>query len=141
MGARVEAELSPKKRGLAPAGVYSMPESVTPVSNVLISGDLLFLSGQAGLTADGQLIDADAPSEIRQALTNLRICLEAGGCTPDDCLQVTCYLASLDDFEAYNDVFREFFTAPYPARVTVQAGLLMNLRVEISAIARIPAQA
>lgn len=104
-----------RKRAIAPEGVFNMPESVTPVSNVLISGDLLFLSGQAGLTKDGKLVDANAQSEVRQALTNLKICLESAGCDADDCLQVTCYLASLDDFQAYNDVFREFFHKPYPS--------------------------
>jgi enamine deaminase RidA (YjgF/YER057c/UK114 family) len=51
----------------------------------------------------------------------LRHCLEAAGSSLDHVLKVTTFLADLADFEAYNDVYQQYFSAPYPARTTVQA--------------------
>ena len=69
----------------------------------------------------------------------MQACLEAAGCGLDDVVKVNAFLADLADFEGYNAVYREHFTAPYPARTTVQAGLPAGLLVEIEAVARIPA--
>ena len=54
-------------------------------------------------------------------------------------VKVNAFLADLGDFEGYNEVYREYFSAPYPARTTVQAGLPPGLLVEIEAVARLPA--
>lgn len=53
-------------------------------------------------------------------------------------MKVTAFLADLGEFAAYNDVYRGYFDAPYPARTTVQAGLPAGLLVEIEAVARRP---
>lgn len=49
---------------------------------------------------------------------------------------MTAFLTDLTDFEVYNEVYRQYFSTPYPARTTVQAGLAPGLRLEVEAIAR-----
>jgi 2-iminobutanoate/2-iminopropanoate deaminase len=107
-----------------------------PYSPVVVSGDHVFTAGQVAFDEAGGLVGDTMDGQARRALENLRSCLEAAGCTLDDVVKVNAYLADLADFDAYNTVYREFFTAPYPARTTVQAGLPPGLLVEIEAVAR-----
>jgi enamine deaminase RidA (YjgF/YER057c/UK114 family) len=71
-------------------------------------------------------------------MANLVACLRAAGCTLDDVVKVSAFLADLDDFEAFNRVYAEHFAPPYPVRTTVRAGLADGLLVEIDAVARKP---
>jgi 2-iminobutanoate/2-iminopropanoate deaminase len=115
------------------------PEVATPkapYSPVVVSGDHVFTAGQVAFDETGALVGDTMDEQARRALENLRSCLEAAGCTLDDVVKVNAYLADLADFDAYNAAYREFFTAPYPARTTVQAGLPPGLLVEIEAVAR-----
>ena len=64
--------------------------------------------------------------------------MEAAGCTLDDVVKVNAYLVDLGDFPAYNEVYVEFFSQPYPARTSVQAGLPAGVLIEIEAVARKP---
>ena len=102
-------------------------------------GDLLFVSGQVPRDArTGQLLGDDIRAQTRGVLGNLRRVLEAGGATLDDVVAVNAYLADPDDWEAFNQVYRETFAAPYPTRTTVGAAL-RGILVEVSAIAVRPA--
>ena len=76
--------------------------------------------------------------QTTQVLANLRACLAAAGCDLDDVQKVNVFLADLADFEAFNAVYREAFSAPYPARTTVQVGLPPGLLIEVEAVARLP---
>jgi 2-iminobutanoate/2-iminopropanoate deaminase len=71
-------------------------------------------------------------------LENVGSCLPAAGCELADVVKVTVFLADLGEFSAFNDVYREHFDEPYPARTTVQAGLPARILVEIEAVARRP---
>jgi 2-iminobutanoate/2-iminopropanoate deaminase len=123
------------RQALQPDGV-AVPKP--PYSPVIVSGDLVYTAGQAPFDVDGKLVSDDVAEQTRQTLTNLGACLAAAGCGFEDVLKVNAYLTSLDDFPAYNEVYLEFFDAPYPARTTVQAGLV-GFKVEIEAVARKPA--
>lgn len=107
-----------------------------PYSPVVISGDAVYTAGQIANDADGNLVEGGIAEQTRQALQNVRTCLEAAGCTMDDVVKVNAYLADLGDFAGYNQVYVEFFDAPYPARTSVQAGLPAGVLVEIEAVAR-----
>jgi 2-iminobutanoate/2-iminopropanoate deaminase len=107
-----------------------------PFSSVVVSGDLVYTAGQVGHDADGSLVAGGIEEQTRQTLENVRACLVAAGCTLDDVRKVTAFLADLGDFDGYNRVYREFFSEPYPARTSVQAGLPDGVRVEIEAFAR-----
>ncbi len=59
--------------------------------------------------------------ETRTTLENVRQILEAGGCTFEDVVKCTCYIADINDFDAFSRTCREYFNHPRPARTTVQA--------------------
>lgn len=99
----------------------------------------MYTAGQVGFDADGQLVAGGIAEQTTQALTNLALCLRAAGCALGDVVKVNVFLVDLSEFEAFNAVYREAFDEPYPARTTVQAGLPSGIRVEIEAVARIPA--
>jgi 2-iminobutanoate/2-iminopropanoate deaminase len=107
-----------------------------PYSPVVVSGDTVWTAGQVAHDADGNLIDGGIAEQTRRSLENVRSCLEAAGCTMDDVVKVNAYLADLGDMAGYNEVYREFFDEPYPARSSVGAGLPPGVLVEIEAIAR-----
>jgi len=109
-----------------------------PYSPVVVSGDHVYTAGQVAFDDTGAVVGDGMVAQTRQALTNVRSCLVAAGCTLDDVVKVNAYLADLADFDAYNAVYREFFTEPYPVRTTVQVGLPPGLLVEIEAVARRP---
>jgi 2-iminobutanoate/2-iminopropanoate deaminase len=116
------------------------PEGVArpkaPYSPVAVAGDLVFTAGQVGFDVGGELVSGGISAQTRQALENLRACLRAAGCDVGDVVKVTAFLTDLGDFEAYNTVYREFFSEPFPARTTVGAVLPGGILVEIEAVAR-----
>jgi 2-iminobutanoate/2-iminopropanoate deaminase len=122
-----------KARALQPEGV-ARPKA--PYSPVVVDGDLVLTAGQVAFDTGGDLVPGGIEKQTRQALENLRACLNAAGCELVDVLKVTAFLADLGDFQAYNAVYREFFEEPYPARTTVGAALPEGILVEIEAIAR-----
>jgi 2-iminobutanoate/2-iminopropanoate deaminase len=97
----------------------------------------LFISGQVGQDpATGALIDGDVTAQAHQALRNLAAVLEVAGKTLDDVERVGVYLADMADFEAMNEVYREHFRTPYPARTAIGvAALPLGAAVEFDAIA------
>lgn len=107
-----------------------------PYAPVAIVGDMVYTAGQTGVDASGAVVDGGIEAQTRRALENIRLCLEAAGCSLGDVVKVNAYLTNLDDFPVYNDVYREFFDEPYPARTTVGASLASGLLVEIDAVAR-----
>jgi reactive intermediate/imine deaminase len=115
-----------------------MPPPEPPYSPVVVSGDLVFVSGQVALDETGALVEGGIESQVERVLDNLERCLAAAGCTLDDVLKVTAFLADLGDFPAFNDVYARRFTAPHPARSTVGVRLAEGLLVEVEAVARRP---
>ena len=104
-----------------------------------MSGDLVYTAGQVAFDASGTLVSGGIAEQTTQVLANLRACLLAAGCTLDDVVKVNVFLLDLAEFDAFNEVYRAAFVEPYPVRTTVQAGLPGGIRVEIEAVARIPA--
>jgi 2-iminobutanoate/2-iminopropanoate deaminase len=109
-----------------------------PYSPAVVSGDHVYTAGQVAFDADGAVVPGGVAEQTRQAFANLQRCLEAAGCTLDDVVKVNAFLTDLANFDDFNEVYREAFSEPYPARTTVQAGLVAGLLVEIEAIARRP---
>lgn len=108
-----------------PAGAYSA---------AIRAGDLVFISGQVPKHPDTGRVEGDVAQQTRQVLANLRTVLGGAGATLDDVVSVTAYLADIGDWDAFNAVYAETFTRPYPTRTTIGAGL-HGFLVEISAIA------
>ena len=123
------------REALQPEGL-AVPKP--PYSPVVVSGDTIYTAGQIANGPDGNLVGGGIAEQARQTLENVRTCLEAAGCSMDDVVKVNAYLADLGDFPGYNEVYVEFFSQPYPARTSVQAGLPAGVLIEIEAIARKP---
>jgi 2-iminobutanoate/2-iminopropanoate deaminase len=121
------------REALQPEGI-AKPQA--PYSPVVVSGDLVATAGQVAFDEDGELVRGGIEEQARQVFENLSTCLAAAGCGLEDVIKVTTFLSDLGDFPAYNGVYEEYFSAPYPARTTVQAGLAPGLLIEVEALAR-----
>jgi 2-iminobutanoate/2-iminopropanoate deaminase len=113
------------------------PQAIGPYSQAIRVGDLLFVSGQIPLDpATGAIVDGDVAAQTRQLMQNLEAILEAAGASFDHVVRTTIYLLDMNDFASVNEVYGACFSAPAPARATVQvARLPRDARVEIDAIA------
>ena len=113
------------------------PAAIGPYSQAVRMGNLLFCSGQIPLDpATGELVTGDVAAQTRQVFANLGAVLSEAGASFDHVARTTVYLADMSDFAAMNAVYATFFSAPAPARSTIQAaGLPRNARVEIDVIA------
>lgn len=112
----------------APIGPYSQA--------VKASGVMLFVSGQIPYTPAGELAAEDIAGQTRQVLHNVEAVLAAAGFGLDHVVKTSVFLQDLNDFEAMNTVYAEFFGAVKPARAAVEvARLPKDVKVEIEAIA------
>jgi 2-iminobutanoate/2-iminopropanoate deaminase len=118
------------------------PDAIGPYSQGILSGSLLFTSGQIPLDpAAGSLVSGGIQSETKQALENLKAVLEAGGAGLKDVVKTTVYMTDLSEFAQMNEVYGIYFSGEPPARSTVGvASLPRGARVEIEAVAVVPKQ-
>ena len=108
-----------------------------PFSEAVRAGDTLYLSGQVGIKPGTmQLVPGGTAEEARQALENIKASLEAHGYSMRNIVKCTVMLADIGEWAAFNEVYKTFFSAPYPARSAFGAnGLALGARVEIECIA------
>jgi 2-iminobutanoate/2-iminopropanoate deaminase len=113
------------------------PAAIGPYSQAIGVGELVFCSGQVGLDpATGELVSGGVEAEAERALRNLAAVLDAAGCSWNDVVKTTIFLADIGDFVAVNGVYAQQMPDPPPARSTFQvAALPRGARVEIEAIA------
>ena len=114
------------------------PKPLGPYSQAIIEGDFIFVAGQ-GCTnpLTGKLERGDVRSETKQVFANLGAILQAAGSSLGDVVKCNVYLRDINDFGAMNEVYATHFTAPFPARTTIQAGALPGgIAVEIECIAK-----
>ena len=115
----------------------SAPAALGPYTQAIRAGQFLFVSGQVPIDpATGQLVGGSIADQTRRALENIGAILQAGGASFQQVVRSTVYLADLGDFSAMNDVYATFFTAPQPARSTIQAARLpRDARIQVDVIA------
>jgi len=123
------------REALQPEGI-AKPQA--PYSPVVVSGDLVATAGQVAFDEDGELVADGIEEQARRVFENLSRCLAAAGCGLDDVIKVTTFLSDFGDFTTYNEVYKKYFSPPYPARTTVQTGLAPGLRIEVEVLARKP---
>lgn len=113
------------------------PKAIGPYSQAVRSGNTLYLSGQTPLdAATGVLVAGDITAQARQVFENLKAVLAAAGASFDDVVRVGIYLTDLGNFTAVNEVMKQYFHEPYPARSTIGvAALPRDAQVEIDMIA------
>lgn len=112
------------------------PEAIGPYSQAVRAGGFLFVSGQIPLTPEGLLVEGDIRQQTERVMENLKAILEAAGSGLHRVVQTTCFLADMEDFPAFNEVYARYFAPPYPARATVAVRALpRGVRVEVACIA------
>lgn len=121
-----------------PVSTDQAPKPVGPYSQAVLDGDTIYVAGQGpGNPQTGQLEMGDVPSQTRRTLDNMKAILEAAGSSLDKVLRCNVYLKDINDFAAMNQVYATYFTTPFPARTTIQAGALPGgISVEIDCIAK-----
>lgn len=113
------------------------PAAIGPYSQALISGNMLFASGQIPINPeDGQIVEGDITIQTTQVMKNITAILEAAGASFENVIKTTCFLKNMDDFAAFNNVYAQYFIGK-PARSCVAAQKLPKdvlCEVEIIAI-------
>lgn len=112
------------------------PAAIGPYSQAVKHGNLVFLSGQIPLDPGTmELVAGGIQEQTRRVFSNLQAVAVAAGASLDDALKVNISLTDLNDFAAVNDVMKEVFAEPFPARACVQvAALPKGANVEIEVI-------
>ncbi len=112
------------------------PQAIGPYSQAVKAGNLMFISGQIPLNpSTGDLISGSIEDEANQVLNNLKNICEAAGHSLEDVVKITIFLTDLSNFAIVNEVMKQHFEEPYPARATVEvSGLPLGVNVEIEAI-------
>ena len=128
------AKDKPKVEFLNSGKVY--PAGV-PLAEAVRVGDTLYLSGQIGIQPGTlKLVPGGIKEEAKQTLTNIRTTLEAHGYSMKDVVKCTVMLADISKWGDFNEVYKTFFSEPYPARSAIGAnGLAIGAQVEVECIA------
>ena len=102
----------------------------------IVTGDLVFTSGQIGVDAKGQIVEGGIEAQTEQVFRNLATVLEAAGSSVDNIVKATVFLADMNDYNTMNELYRKHFKGDPPARTTVQvARLPRDAKIEIEAVA------
>lgn len=111
------------------------PEAIGPYSQAVISGGMLYTSGQIPIDPQTGKIAEGAEAQARQVFTNLKNLIAAGGGSIENTVKTTVFIKNMEDFAVINSVYAEFFTKPYPARSCVEvARLPKDVLLEAEAI-------
>lgn len=117
---QIETDTAP-----APGGAYSQG---------IAAGSVVYLSGQGPFVpGTGEKLEGTFAEQARQAFENLAAVAEAAGASLSDAVRVGVYLRDMTDFPTMNELYREYFDDPLPARTTVQSNL-PGFSIEVDAI-------
>ena len=114
------------------------PAAIGPYSQAVWAGDLLFASGQIPMDpATGDIVAGGVQAQAHQSLKNVKAILEAAKLGFENVVKATVFIKDMNDFAAINEVYAEYFTAPFPARSCVEvARLPRDILVEVEVIAK-----
>lgn len=124
-----------KKQVITGEGI---PKSHLPFSPGVMAGDFVFISGQASVDETGKIVNESFADECRRSFENVKKILAAAGLDFSDVVQVRNYVAKQEDLAEFNQIYREYFSAPFPARTTLIGclGELLKFEVDVTAIKR-----
>ncbi len=112
------------------------PFGAGPYSPAIRAGGFVFLSGIGALDpVTHEILGDDVAAQTRQTMTNIIAILRAGNVTLEDVVKMDVYLQNPDDYEVFNAVYAEYFTPPYPARLTVGAGQVWDMLIKMDCVA------
>ena len=109
-----------------------------PLSPAVRAGDFVFVSGQTPVDDDGNVVSGGIAAETDQVLKNVAAALELAGCSMADVVKTTVWLRDRGDFVAFNEVYGKHFPSEPPARTTAESRLMIDIAVEIEAVAYKP---
>ena len=112
----------------------NIPKSHLPFSPGIVSGDYLFVSGQASVDDTGAIVNDTFEGECRRSFENLKRIVEAAGASLDDAVQVRNYVGKQEYLAEFNAIYRDYFNAPYPARTTLIGCLGELLKFEVDVV-------
>lgn len=127
----MRAQVSTEK-GAAPKGPYSQA--------IIADGLQVYVSGQGPVDPQtGELLLGSFREQAAQTFENIGVLLGAAGASWEDVVKVNAYLADMNDFGEFNEVYAQYLSTPYPARTTVQSDL-NRIAIEVDCIAVVPRQ-
>lgn len=122
---------------MKPVSTDKAPAAIGPYSQATLAGNMIFLSGQLPIDpATGAFPEGGVSEQTRQSLANVKAILNEAGFEMSDVVKTTVFLADMGDFAAMNEVYKENFSAPFPARSAVAVKTLpKGALVEVECIA------
>lgn len=117
----------------------SAPVPAGPYSPAIKAGSMLFVSGQTPeKPGTDQLVEGGIKEQTKQVMENIKNIIGAAGCTMDSVVKVNTHLLDIKNFKDYNEIYRTYFTEPFPARTTVQSVIPGGALIEVDVIALLP---
>lgn len=114
------------------------PAAIGPYSQAIISGDLVYTSGQIAIIPETGELAAGLEAQANQVFKNLTELLKAAGSDMSKVIKTTVFIKHMDDFSAINAIYAQYFTQPFPARSCVEvARLPKDVLLECEAIAEL----
>lgn len=112
--------------------------SHVPLSPAVRAGDFVFVSGQVPVGKDGKIVEGGIGAQTTKVLENVSAALGLAGCTMSDIVKTTVWLKRAEDFLEFNAAYAPFFPKDPPARSTAESRLMIDILVEIEAVAYKP---
>jgi 2-iminobutanoate/2-iminopropanoate deaminase len=105
---------------------------------ILAAGRYVFISGQGSVDPEtGNFVGDTFEEQTIRTFDNLKAIAEAAGATLKDFVKVNAYLNDMGNFAKFNEIYRRYFSEPYPARTTVHSAML-GMMIEVDGIAVLP---
>jgi 2-iminobutanoate/2-iminopropanoate deaminase len=112
--------------------------SHVPLSPAVRAGDFIFISGQVPTGSDGSVVDGGIEPQTRQVLENVKAALALAGAGMEHVVKTTVFLEDARDFGGMNKVYATYFATEPPTRSTLECRLMIDIKVEIEAVAYMP---
>ncbi|WP_101433318.1 RidA family protein [Brucella melitensis] len=112
--------------------------SHVPLSPAVCVGDMVYVSGQVPVGPNGQIVEGGIEAQTRQVLENIKAALALAGAAMEDVVKTTVWLEDARDFGRMNAVYGTYFPKEPPARTTVESRLMIDIKIEIEAVAYAP---
>ncbi len=112
--------------------------SHVPLSPAVRAGDFVYISGQVPVGEDGVVVPGGITEQTQQVMANVKAALALAGCTLDDVVKTTVWLEDARDFGPFNAVYGKHFPKDPPARTTVESRLMLDIKIEVEAVAYKP---
>ncbi len=109
-----------------------------PLSPAVRAGDFIYVSGQVPVGADGAVVPGGIEAQTRQVMANIKAALALAGADLADVIKTTVILSDARDFRAFNQTYATYFPNNPPARTTLEARLMIDIKIEVEAIAYKP---